>query len=121
MKLRYVLSANVVFSVVSAIVLVAASAPLAEFLGTPVWVPVVVGVALLPWAGFVLVNARREPPSRRDTWITIAGDLAWVIGAAVVIVLPDTLSSGGKWALGFVSLVVLDLAVFQWLALRLGW
>ena len=118
MSLRNILFANGTFSLVSGVVLLAVSGPSADFLGTAGWVPVVAGVGLLGWAAFVFVNARRAQPLRRDTLITIAGDLAWVIGAAGIILLPDSLSTGGKWALGVVSVAVLDFAVLQWLKLR---
>jgi hypothetical protein len=120
MSLRNVLFANATFSLISAAILIAASGSSAEFLGTVDWVPTAVGVALLGWAAFVFLNARREQPTHRDTWLTITGDLAWVVGAVVIILLPDSLSTGGKWALGIVSLAVLDFAVFQWMALRRG-
>ena len=121
MSLRNILFANATFSLISGAVLIAASGPLGDFLETSRWVPIAVGLALLPWAVFAFMNGRREQPLRRDTWLTIAGDLAWVVGAAVIILLPDSLSAGGKWALGIVSVGVLDFAVFQWLALRRGW
>ena len=88
MSLRNILFANAVFSLVSAFVLIAASGPLADYLEVSGWVLIVVGAALIPWAAFVFANARREPPLQRDTWITIAGDLLWVIAAAVVILGP---------------------------------
>lgn len=121
MSLRNILFANATFSLISGVVLITASGPLGEFLGTSRWVPIVVGAVLVPWAAFAFVNGRREKPLRRDAWLTIAGDLAWVVGAAVVILWPDSLSTSGKWALGIVSAAVLDLAVFQWVALRRGW
>jgi hypothetical protein len=119
-SLHNILFANAAFSLISAVALIVASRLSAEFLGTADWIPLVVGGALLGWAAFVFLNARREKPNRRDTWLTIAGDLAWVVGAGAIILIPDSLSAGGKWVLGIVSLAVLDFAVLQWLALRRG-
>ena len=119
-SLRNILFANAAFSLISAVILIAAFGASARFLGTADWVPIAVGVALLMWGAFVFLNARRKHPFRRDTWLTIAGDLAWVVAAIAIILMPASLSVGGKWTLGIVSLVVLDLAGFQWLALRRG-
>lgn len=121
MSLRNILFANAVFSLMSAAVLIAAAGPLSDFLGAPPLVLVVGGVALLVWAAFAFVNTRREIPSRRNTRLVIAGDLTWVVGAVVIILLPDTLTTSGKWALVTVSVFVLDFAVFQWRAVRCGW
>ena len=121
MPIRNILFANAGFSLLAGLVLMAASSPWAGWFGVSRWVLVGVGAALLPWAAFVFRNARREPPLRRDTLLTIAGDLGWVVAAAAIIVLPDTLTVEGQWALGIVSLAVFDFAVFQWLALRRGW
>ncbi len=120
LSLRNILFANAAFSLISAVILIAAFRSSAAFLGTADWVPIAVGVALLMWGTFVFLNAGREQPNRRDTWLTIAGDLAWGVGAVAIILMPDSLSAGGEWALGVVSLAVLDFAVFQWLTLRRG-
>jgi small basic protein len=118
MTLRTVLFANAAFSLISALVLLAAARDLAEFTTVPRGIHIGVGIALLPWVAFVFANARRESPLERDTRLTIAGDLAWVVVAAAIILIPDSLSVGGKLALGTVSLAVLGFAVLQWRALQ---
>ena len=113
-----VLLTNAVFCFVSAVVLVAAAAPLGAFMGVDPWILVTAGAALLGWAVFVFANARRSEPSVRLTWLTIGGDLLWVLAAIAIILAPDLLTTGGKWVLGIVTMAVADLATFQWLGLR---
>jgi hypothetical protein len=97
---------------------VVAAGPLGRFLDVASWVLVAVGVALLPWVSFVASNAQRQAPRADQTRLTIARDVAWVVGAAAIIAIPDTLSAGGKWALGAVSPAVAGFAYAQWRALR---
>ena len=117
-SLRGALLANAAFSFLSAVVIVAAARPIGEFMGVDPWVLVGVGSALLGWAVFVFANGRRIEPSVRLTWLTIGGDLLWVVAAAVILVQPDLLTTGGKWVLGIVTLAVADFATFQWLGLK---
>lgn len=111
------LTANAAFSAASAIVLVAGASPLARWLDIPTWLSVAAGLGLALFAFDVGRTARR--PTRTAVLAIIAADVAWVLGAAVLIVgFPDALSTGGLWALGLVSLAVADFAVVQTLVLR---
>ena len=118
-NLKTVLTANAAFSALSGVVLAAGSAPIADFADTPTWVPLVVGAGLLPFAALVLTVARSEPLPRPAVQAVLAADIAWVVGAALLIVAgPTLLSTGGKVALAAVSLVVADFAILEAIGLR---
>jgi hypothetical protein len=50
--------------------------------------------------------------------LATAGDLGWVRGAAVLLMVPNTMSVAGKSMLAVVSLAVLAFAALQLRALR---
>ena len=52
-------------------------------------------------------------------WLAIDGDLAWVLGSAIIIFLPSSsLSAAGKWAVAIVADIVLVFAIWQFFAMR---
>jgi hypothetical protein len=115
--LSSVLKANYLFSTITGLGLVAASGPLEEWSGVARWILVAVGVGLVPFALFVKAVSRSL--DSRLVRLVIAGDVGWVVGAAIVLVgYPDTMTSAGKWTLGLVSVVVADFALFQWFGLK---
>lgn len=111
------LTANAASSGVTGVALVAGAAPLSGWLGIPAWLSVVVGAGLLVFAVSVVRVARNPQPT--GVRQVIAADVAWVVGAAVVIVgFPESMSTAGLWALGAVTVAVADFAVFQTVGLR---
>ena len=84
----------------------------------PVWVIAVVGFALVPYGLILRVAAASPAFDRRVALFATVGDLAWVLVALVLLVVPNTMSTGGKWALAIVSLAVLDFAILQLRELR---
>lgn len=115
--LTWTLAANAGFSVVTGVILVIGAVPLSRWLGIPTWVTIAVGVGLLPFA-VAVANTARSP--RRDTVRqVIFADIAWVIGAAVVLIgFPRSMSTAGLWALGLVTVAVADFAALQVIGLR---
>lgn len=106
------LAANATMSGVSGIALAAGFAPLSDWLGIPAWVSLVVGVGLLGFA--IEVGRVARNPRRSDVLQVVAADLAWVVGAVVVmLVFPDLMSTEGLWALGVVTAAVALFAVLQ--------
>lgn len=106
------LAANATMSGATGIALTAGFSPLSGWLGIPAWVSLVVGVGLLGFAFQVGRVARK--PRRSDVLQVVVADLAWVVGAAVVIlVFPDSMSTEGLWALGVVTAAVALFAVLQ--------
>lgn len=111
------LTANAVFSLISAIALVVGAVPLGRWLDIPALSSVTLGVGLGIFALAVARVARRPRPG--PVRAIIAADATWVLGAAIVIVgFPWALSTAGLWLLGVVSLAVTDFAVVQAIGLR---
>jgi hypothetical protein len=115
--LKPTLTANAASSAITGVALVAGAAPLSGWLGIPAWLSIVVGAGLLAFAVGVARVARNPLPS--GVRQVIAADVAWVIGAAAVIVgFPGSMSTAGLWALGIVTVAVADFAILQTLGLR---
>jgi hypothetical protein len=125
--LRRTLWGNAVFSVVSGAVLVAAATPFAawathepvslagldlaivfELLGLGV---VVFGL-LCAWA------VSRQTLPQGLVRMIFAADIAWVVGSAVVLMLPAPWTGVGIAGIVVVALIVADLAVLEYLGLR---
>jgi hypothetical protein len=113
-----VLWADGALSGLGGLVLVAFPGAVASFVGLSFGVPVaVVGVALLVFAAAVLSNARRDAPSRGEAAVTVALNLAWVVGSVVVIT-GGWLSAAGNWVLAVAGDGVLVLAILEVVGLR---
>lgn len=111
------LIANAASSAMTGVALVAGAAPLSGWLGIPAWLSIAVGIGLLAFAVSVAFVARNPRPTAVRQ--VIAADVAWVVGAAVVIVgFPGSMSTAGLWALGIVTVAVADFAIFQTAGLR---
>lgn len=111
------LGANACFSGATGLAMLVAAGPLSRWLGIPSWLTVTVGAGLMPFAIFVAGVARNPRPGAVKS--VIVADAAWVVGAAAVIIgFPGSMSSGGLWALGLVTLAVADFALFQLIGLR---
>jgi hypothetical protein len=111
------LAANASFSALTGLILIGAASPLSRWLGIPTWLTVAVGVGLLPFA-VAVIRVARDPKPQAARMVIVA-DIAWVIGAAVVLVgFPRSMSTAGLWSLGLVSVAVADFAVFQAIGLR---
>jgi hypothetical protein len=98
--------------------LLAAAAPVADFTGLPLAVPVILGVGLIPYSINLFVLARRR--ATRRTLLTIAAlNSAWVVASAVLLLTGvAALTTGGNWAVGIIALLVADLAALQLYAAR---
>jgi len=111
------LRANAAFSAATGTILVVASVSASSWLGIETWLSIGLGLGLIGFAALLVVLARDPQPALVRA--VIGADAAWVIGAVIVIsVFPDLMSTSGLWALGFVSVVVADIAVAQYVALR---
>jgi len=111
--LRRSLLANAAFSGLSGLVFLAATQPLAAFLGlSEPWTLTVVAVSLLLFAGGLFLNARRPVVRRAEAWAAVALDFGWVLGSGIVI-WTGVLSVPGNWAVAAVADVVLLFAILQ--------
>jgi hypothetical protein len=117
--LRKVLWADVVGSGTSVVFSIAGAGLIADWIGAAAWIPLAVGVLLIPWVWFLYRTVRRNPLRPTEVAIVVAGNVGWAVAAAVLILgFPDALSTGGKWIVGIFSLAVLDFGLAQWVGLR---
>lgn len=117
--LRTALLANALFSTTCGIVLLALAAPLAAAFGDVApGLLRLVGAGLLPFAAFILWGLRQPTLDPRQARLTSYADLAWVVGSALVLVVPLPLSAAGRWSIAGVALVVLAFALLQLAGLR---
>ena len=118
--LRRTLAVNAIFSGLSGAAMIVLSGPIDRFMGLGLsWLLIVVGVGLLGFAALIGVNLRRSQLNRAEAWLTVASDVSWVMGSAIIVFgFPDLLGTGGKWLVGLVAVAVADFALFQYLGLR---
>jgi hypothetical protein len=91
-KLVYVVDA--LGSAALGALLIAFAGPLADLFGPglPSIVLLVVGIGLLPWAGFNLWIARRQSYPRGAATLNVIGDIGWIVASiALVMMAPLTL------------------------------
>jgi len=116
--LKTAMMENAIVSGISGLVLVAGASGLDTWLGANVWVLVGVGVGLLGFAADLIWWSRSPRWLRPGGRIAVAGDVAWVIGAVLLIAFMDVLTGSGDVALAAVTVVVAGFAVAQWVGLR---
>lgn len=110
------LAVNATSSAVTGAGLLVGAGPLSEWLGIPTLVSVIVGLGLLVFA-LDVARTSRNPEANRVLQVIVA-DVAWVIGAGIVIFgYPQSMSTEGLWALGLISVAVAVFALFQ----TVGW
>lgn len=115
--LHRALIGNAAFSVVSAVALIALAAPLSAAFEVPVWLLVVIGAGLVPFAVLVRRTARDPQPSMVRS--IIGADVAWVAAAAVVLAaFGASMAPAAFVALAIVTVAVADFAILQWVGLR---
>lgn len=113
-----VYAVDALVSAAMGIALLAVADPLSQLAGwaLPADFLWTVGLLLLPWAAFNAWVAREARPARGVVLGNICGDIAWVIGSAVLVLLhAPSLSS-----IGLVLLVGQGIAVAGVLALKLA-
>jgi hypothetical protein len=116
--LRRSLQLDGVASGLTGLLLLVAAGPISTLIG--VSAPVVariVGAGLVAFAAALVWNARRATIARGEVVLTVALNVAWVVGSAVLIVLgPLTLL--GNLAVAAVAAAVLGFTVLEVVGLR---
>jgi hypothetical protein len=125
--LRRTLWGNAVFSVISGAVLVAFATPFA-LLATEAPVSVMgldlalvfelLGLGVVAFGAICAWAASRETLPRSWAQVIFAADIAWVVGSALVLMLPAAWTTAGIAGIAVVALIVADLAVLEYLGLR---
>lgn len=111
--LRLALRTNAAFSALSAVALLLASARLAELLGAPRTTLLITGGVLLLFAADLLVTASRDRISTSKALYFVVLDLLWVVGSAILLMLPSPLTATGKVTVLVVAIVVAAFAAAQ--------
>ena len=116
--LRNSLIGNALFSMLSAMVILASTGWLAQFLGLRDHIVLtVLAISLAGYAVILLINARRPKIKISDAWMAVILDAVWVIGSyALIFVVPFTF--GGKWLIVAVAEIVFAFAVLQTFGIR---
>ena len=91
---------------------------MADWLGVAGWLATSFGVVVLFWSFVVTLFANRRVSRANEVRFVMRVNAVFVIGAMVVIAIPDTMSSGGKVVLAIGAAVVAGFAVAQAVALR---
>jgi len=125
--LRRTLWGNAVFSVISGAGLVAFATPFA-LLATEAPVSVMgldlalvfelLGLGVVAFGAICAWAASRETLPRSWAQLIFAADIAWVVGSALVLMLPAAWTTAGIAGIAVVALIVADLAVLEYLGLR---
>jgi hypothetical protein len=116
--LRRALQADGLVSALSGFLLLVVPGPIASLLGagSPGLVAAV-GASLVAFGALVARNGWREVPRRGAAGLTVALNVAWVVGSAILIA-GGPLSKTGNWAVALVADVVLVLAIVESVGLR---
>ena len=125
--LRRTLWGNAVFSVISGAALVAFATPFAR-LATEAPLSVagldlaivfeLFGLGVVAFGAICAWAASRETLPRSWAQLIFAADIAWVVGSALVLMLPAAWTTAGIAGIAVVALIVADLAVLEYLGLR---
>jgi len=107
------LGLNAAYCNVVGLIFILTGAFMADWLGVPGWLATVAGVVILAWALVITLYANRRVARRRELDRVVAGNLVWIALAALVIAIPGTMSSSGKWLLAIGTLVVVVCVIAQ--------
>lgn len=113
--LRLGLYGNAAFSLGSAILLIAASAPIARLMGVPQPLSLtLIGVLLLPFSVHLWIAARRPMMKHLEIVYFCAMDGLWILGSiALLATRAVPLNLLGLWAVAIVALFVMDFFLLQ--------
>ena len=116
--LRNSLIGNALFSMLSALAILASSGWLAQFIGLRNHIVLtILAISLTAYAVILLINARRPKIKISDAWMAVILDAIWVIGSyALIFVVPFTF--GGKWLIAGVAEIVFVFAILQSFGIR---
>jgi hypothetical protein len=115
---NFALGLDAAFCNIVGLVFTLTGAWMADWLGVAGWIATVFGVVVLLWSFVITLFANRRVSRSNEVRFVLRVNLAFVIAAVVVIVVPNTMTSDGKILLAIGTAVVAGFAVAQGLALR---
>lgn len=120
--LKNMLRGNATFSEVSGLIGLLAAGPIAAFMGLPAGgriVLMVVGALLIGHGLILWFGSGQSPISPLLAWYAIIGDIGWIVGTVVILLLdPWSLTTGGWWLLAILADIVAIFAIGQYIGLR---
>lgn len=119
-RVQYVLYANALFCLASAMLILLLPGILAEYvINLPGMVFRVLGMVLVLFAIDVFLTARKAAPSRGKILYLFSADLAWVLLTPVVMAVWQNRITGlGNWILVDIALIVAAFAALEWQSLK---
>lgn len=116
--LKSVMLADGAFSLVAGAALVALSSQIASLAGpaVPSGIVIAVGIFLMGWGVFHLASTRSVHPAESAVRFAIAGDAAWIVGSAAILLA----GRDGLSAVGIGVIAVAAIAVFGVLLLKMA-
>jgi hypothetical protein len=118
--MRSALRANGIFSSISGTLLIVLAEPVSILIGIqPSVVLVIIGLAVLAFAGLLLWATSRPEIDRRLTVTTVILDTAWVVASVTILLSGQPpLTTAGKWLIAILAIIVADFAVWQSIGLK---
>ena len=118
--LRNTLFGNVGFTLVSLLLFLFATQPVANLMGISYqWLLTVLGLGFIPFAGFVFWVASSRPMNIPMAKVVIALDVSWVLlSYGYLIWAWADLTIAGRWFVFIQAEAVFFFALFQYLGLR---
>ena len=114
-KLRNVLKANALFSLLSGTIMLLFGKTLAEWMNiSNALVLTIIGIGLILFGVYVYYNSAKAKISVNEVKVIIIQDWIWVIGSLIIIMLQlFNINFQGFVLIGIIALVVADFAFFQ--------
>lgn len=116
--LKRALTGNGLFSILTGLIAAVYAKSLGDLMGLNPVVLMVVGAGVVGFGIVTLMNARTQPINLVLAKSTVVADIAWVVAAAVIIAIPELLTTEGRLLLGAISVVVGLFAVVQTIGIR---
>jgi uncharacterized protein YjeT (DUF2065 family) len=114
------LLANGVFSFMTGSTTLVFGGPISDYMSINDTLLRIVGLGLVLFGSAIVWLARRDELDLRLARMITLADITWVVGAlALVFVLDDLMSDGGRILLGLVSLPVLVFALGQYVGIKM--
>lgn len=116
--LRRVLFTDALICALFGMFLCATAAPLAAFTGLATGLLFPAGIALLPIAAFMAFTAMRRSLHVFSVQAIVAGNVVWVVGSVVALVLSPGVNSWGAALVVGQAATVAGLLTLEWIGLR---
>lgn len=110
---KWTLGIDAGFCLVGGLVLMLGGVFMADAVGVSGWLISGLGILVNLWTLVVALAGSRKHVTRKELERVISGNLLWVVIAAIVLVVPGTMTSGGKIALLVVTAIVALFAAAQ--------